>query len=91
MGHKQNSTIDISWIFWVSFGVSIDKYQIWFLGYKLEIPIPGSSILKEGEVPNKWTFYWFLSPKLGFKIDLRYEETAYWERERKNISYRANA
>ena len=53
MGHKPNSTIDIFWIFSVSFGVSIDRYQIWWLGYKLEIPIPESSILKEGEVPNK--------------------------------------
>ena len=53
MCHKPNSTIDIFWIFSVSFGVSIDRYQIWWLGYKLEIPIPESSILKEGEVPNK--------------------------------------
>ena len=52
MGHKLNSAIDILSEFCLN-GISIDKYQICWLGYKVEIPIPKSSILKEGEVLNK--------------------------------------
>ena len=33
--------------------ISVDRCQIWWLGYKVEIPIPKSSILKEEEVLNK--------------------------------------
>ena len=67
-GHKQNSNIQDSLSEFCFNGVWIDRYQIWWLGYQLEILILKYSILKEAEVLNKLRLYWLLSLQLGFKV-----------------------